>query len=311
MQRRDVVKSIAVAAAGVGLLTAGGKASSADAAAKEASTAKAARTPFIVTRDGTNLFYKDWGHGRPVVLLAAWCLNSDAWDYQTTYLTDRGVRCIAYDRRGHGRSSQPGGGYDYDTLAADLAAVIDQLDLHEVSLVGHSMGAGEVVRYLTRHGSSRVTRIVLVAPALPFLMKTADNPDGIDRANFERFRAALSKDFPGVLWANWPPFFVPGTSHEMMAWAASLMLQCPLKVALDCQRTNAETDFRPDLPKVSVPALIIQGTADVSLPIDLTGRRAAKLIPNCELKVYEGAPHGLIFTHMDRLNPDLLEFIQS
>ncbi|MGO9605703.1 MAG: alpha/beta fold hydrolase [Candidatus Binataceae bacterium] len=307
MERRDVVKSIAVAAAGVGLLTAGG-ASSADAAAKEASIAKA---PFIVTRDGANLFYKDWGRGKPVVPLAAWCLNSDAWDYQTNYLTEKGLRCVAYDRRGHGRSSQPGGGYDDDTLAADLAAVIDQLDLHEVTLVGHSMGACEVVRYLTRHGQSRVTRIALVAPALPFLMKTADNPDGIDRANFERFRAALSKDFPGFLWANWPPFFVLATSHEMMAWAASLMLQCPLKVALDCNCTLTETDFRPELPKVTVPTLIIQGTADMSTPIDLTGRRAAKLIPGCELKVYEGAPHGLIFTHMDRLNPDLLEFIQG
>jgi non-heme chloroperoxidase len=190
-------------------------------------------------------------------------------------------------------------------------ALIEQMDLHGVTLVGHSMGACEVVRYLTRHGSSRIARIVLIAPALPFLLKTADNPDGIDRVNFERGRAALSRDFPKVLWDNWPPFFVPSTSHEMMMWAASLMLQTPLKVALDCNRTFTEADFRPELAKIAVPTLIVQRTADVSAPIDLTGRRAARLIPGCELKVYPGAPHGLLFTHMDRLNPDLLEFIQG
>src|SRR5581483_815183 len=140
-----------------------------------------------------------------------WCLNSAAWDYQTNYLCENGLRCVAYDRRGHGRSSQPGQGYDFDTLSDDLAAVVEQLDLHDITLVGHSMGAGEVVRYLSRHGQSRVNRVVLVAPITPFLMKTPDNPDAIDRAVFERARAALSRDFPKVLWDNWPPFFVHDT----------------------------------------------------------------------------------------------------
>src|ERR1700722_3497674 len=312
MNRREVLKSAASAAVGAaGLMLTGALAKSSEADGVRPPTRKLAATPLIVTRDGANLFYKDWGEGKPVVLLAAWCLNSSARDYQTNYLTARNVRCIAYDQRGHGRSSQPSNGYDYDTLADDLAAVIEQLDLHEVTLIGHSMGACEVIRYLTRHGQTRVTKIVLVAPALPFLLKTATNPDGIDQVNFERARAALSQDFPKVLWENWPPFFVPGSSREMMMWTASLMLQTPLKVALDCNRTFTETDFRPELPKVPFPALIIQGTADVSAPIDLTGRRAAKLIPGCKLKVYEGAPHGLLFTHMELLNPDLLEFIQS
>ena len=173
------------------------------------------------------------------------------------------------------------------------------------------MGAGEAVRYLRRHGSDRVRRLVLIAPITPFLLKTADNPEGIDKAIFERGRAALSKDFPKVPWDNGPPFFGPNTPHEMMAWAASLMLQCPLKVALDCNRSFTETDFRPDLANIARPALIIQGTADASAPINITGRKTAKLIKGSQLKVYEGAPHGLIFTHTDRLNADLLEFIQN
>ncbi len=309
MHRRDLLKLVASVVTGVGALAV------ASASAREVSAGKPAAKhltrPFIETADGTSLFYSDWGSGRPVVFLAAWCLNSSAWDYQTNFLTSKGIRCVAYDRRGHGRSSRPGSGYDFDTLADDLARVMEKLDLREATLVAHSMGAGEAVRYLTRHGADRVRHLVLVAPITPFLLKTTDNPEGIDKAIFERGRVALSKDFPKVLWDNWPPFFVPDTPHEMMAWAASLMLQCPLKIALDCNRSFTETDFRPDLANIARPTLIIQGTADVSAPINITGRKTAKLIKGSQLKVYEGAPHGLIFTHMDRLNADLLEFIQS
>lgn len=311
MDRRNALKSVAFATASAGLIAAGAETLSSGSARPGTSTTKNRRPPWIEAKDGTTLFYKDWGTGKPVVFIAAWCLNSAVWDYQTNFLTARQFRCVAYDRRGHGRSAQPGEGYDYDTLAGDLASVLEQLDLRGVTLVGHSMGSGEVVRYLTRHGSARVERIVLVAPTTPFLMKAADNPDGIDKSFFEGLRAAVSKDFPGVLWANWPPFFVKETSHQMMEWAAGLMLQTPLKVALDCNRAFSETDFRAELPKIKLPTLIIQGDKDVSAPIDLVGRKTAKLIPHSEFKVYEGAPHGLILTHADRLNADLLAFIQS
>jgi non-heme chloroperoxidase len=283
----------------------------ADSHSAESPKAKPFRTPYIETTQGTTLFYKDWGKGKPVVLAAAWCFNSAAWDYQTNFLCAKGLRCVAYDRRGHGRSSQPSDGYDFDTLSDDLAEVMEQLDLRNVTLVGHSMGAGEIVRYLSRHGQDRVARIILLAPSTPFLLKTPDNPDGVDQHAFEQARAVAGNDFPKFMWDLTPAFFVPGTSPELMKWAASLVLQCPLKVALDCHRAFSETDFRPDLARVNVPTLIIQGTADASAPLDLTGRKTAKLIRGSKLIVYEGAPHGLIFTHKDRLNNDLLEFIQS
>jgi non-heme chloroperoxidase len=311
MRRRDFFSCVVSAAASVGVVAVAGHAAVTRVGSTEKPVAKHRPGPFIETSDGTSLFYGDWGSGRPVVFLAAWCLNSSAWDYQTNFLTSKGIRCVAYDRRGHGRSSRPGNGYDFDTLSDDVATVLEQLDLQDVTLVAHSMGAGEAVRYLTRHGSDRVRRLVLLAPITPFLLKTLDNPDGVDKAIFERGRTALSKDFPKVLWDNWPPFFVAETPHEMMAWAASLMLQCPLKVAIDCNRSFTETDFRPDLRRITTPTLIIQGTADVSAPIGITGHKTAKLIKGSQLKVYEGAPHGLIFTHMDRLNSDMLEFIQT
>src|SRR5215470_1599351 len=185
MHRRNVLKSVAFAAAGAGL----GAAVSAGGQKTEASTAITTRTPFIVTRDGASLFYKDWGKGEPVLFVHSWALNSDMWQYQMVHLAGQGLRCVAYDSRGHGRSSDPGQGYDYDTLADDIAAVIEQLDLREVTLVAHSMGGGEVVRYLSRHGARRIARAVLVAPSTPFILKTADNPEGVDRSVFERLRA--------------------------------------------------------------------------------------------------------------------------
>ncbi|MBI3799031.1 MAG: alpha/beta hydrolase [Deltaproteobacteria bacterium] len=268
------------------------------------------RTSFIETKDGTSLFYKDWGAGKPVVFLSNWGLNSDMWQYQMTPMVSQGVRCIAYDRRGIGRSSQPWQGYDYDTLADDLASVIEQLDLHNVMLVSHSMGGGEVVRYLSRHGSGRIARVVLIAPTTPFLLKTANNPDGLDKSAFEQMRAAWCKDFPKWVAENTVPYFAQGTSPEMMQWVANLALQCPLKTAIDLSQAWSETDFRAELPRITVPTLIIQGDKD-TLPIDLTGRKTAPLIRGCQFKVYEGEAHGLMFTNMDRLNGDLLAFIKG
>lgn len=311
MHRRNVLKSVAFTAAGAGLAAAGGEAVSAGSARTGASTTETLQTPFIVTRDRTSLFYKDWGKGKPVVFVHSWALNSDMWQYQMIHLAGQGLRCVAHDSRGHGRSSDPGHGYNYDTLADDLAAVIEQLNLREVTLVGHSMGGGEVVRYLSRHGARRIARAVLVAPSTPFILKTADNPDGVDKSVFEQLRATWSRDFPKWLADNARPFFTPETSPEMVQWGVRMCLQASLKALLDCNRADTETDFRAELPKITVPTLIIHGDADVSTPLELTGRKTARLIPGSQLKVYEGAPHGLMFTHMDRFNHDLLAFIKG
>jgi pimeloyl-ACP methyl ester carboxylesterase len=232
------------------------------------------------------------------------------WQYQMAPLSS-GARCIAYDRRGHGRSSQPGHGYDYDTLADDLAAVIERLDLKDAVLVGHSMGAGEIVRYLTRHGAGRVSRIVLVAPVTPFLLQTADNPNGVPAAAFQSFRAAWCQDFPKWLSDNSGSFFVDETSQALRQWLMSMPAQCALKAVIECNKAFSETDFREELPRVGILTLIIQGDKDASAPLDLTGRRTAQLIPRAELRVYEGAPHGLFVTHMARLNADLAAFIHA
>ncbi|MGO9452130.1 MAG: alpha/beta fold hydrolase [Candidatus Binataceae bacterium] len=311
MDRRDVLKSVAIAAASAGMAAAGASSVSASSARPRGSAAKVLRMPYVEAGDGTTLFYKDWGAGKPIVFIHSWSANSDMWQYQMTPLVARGTRCIAYDRRGHGRSSQPGRGYDYDTLADDLAVVIEQLDLRNATLVGHSMGGGEIARFLSRHGSSRVDRIVLLAPTLPFILQTPDNPGGVPKAVFDQVRAQWSKDFPKWLADNVRPFFGTDASAAMIEWVFAMSAQCPIKVAIDCNHAVTETDFRGELPKITVPTLIIQGDKDVSAPLEFTGRRTAELIPGSHLKVYEGAAHGLMFTHIDRLNGDLLEFVQS
>lgn len=266
---------------------------------------------FVETRDGTRLYVKDWGRGKPVVFVHSWALNADMWQYQMVDLVDRGHRCVAYDKRGHGRSSQPDTGYDYDRLADDLASVLEQLDLRDVTLVGHSMGGGEIVRHLSRHGASRVARIALLASTTPFVLKTADNPDGVDRAMFDFVRAAIRADFPRWLEENARPFVTPETSDAMLDWLKGLMLQCSLRAALECNVAVTETDLRADLRAITLPTLIIHGDADASAPLGLTGERSAKLIANARLEVYRGAPHGLFVTHRERLNADLHAFISG
>jgi pimeloyl-ACP methyl ester carboxylesterase len=226
-------------------------------------------------------------------------------------LVQVGYRCVAFDRRGHGRSSDPGRGYDFDTLADDLAAVIEMLDLRNVTLVGHSMGCGEIVRYLTRHGSGRVARVALLAPTTPFLLQTPDNPNGIERTSFEKLRATWLRDYPRWLAENARPFVMPETSEQIVQWAVDMMSQTSLQAVIECNVAVTETDFRSELPKIDRPVLIVHGTADQSAPIDLTGRVTAKLLPYRDLQVYLGAPHGLFLTHIERLNADLLRFVQS
>ncbi len=315
MQRRNVLKSIATAAIGVGVSALGQEPHGAPTAKPGVPKTKVHPVSFIQANDGTSLFYRDWGTGPAVVFVAPWGLNSDWWEYQIAYLTGHGLRCIAYDRRGHGRSQEPGYGYDFDTLADDLAAVIQQLDLRGITLVGHSMGAAEVVRYLARHHADRVARAVLVATITPFTLKTADNPEGVDRSDLEKGRIDLSKDRPHQIAIAAPGFF--GThknsvSPEIAEWWIRMMLdKCSLKVMVDLHRVFTETDFRPDLRTITVPTLLIHGDIDTSTPIDFTSRRTARLIPGCQLKVYENAAHALPITHMERLNAELLAFAKG
>ncbi len=311
MDRRNLLKSAALVIAAAGFAAGTGVTASAETNNKTQAKETPMRMPFIAAKGGTPLFYKDWGSGKPVVFLSSWAMSSALWQYQMAPMVSHGLRCVAYDRRGHGRSAEPGSGYDYDTLADDLAAVLEELDLRDVMLIGHSMAPGEMVRYLTRHGSGRVSRMIFVAPTTPFGLKTPDNPQGVEREVFDRARAAWSLDYPKWLTENARGFVVADTSQAMIDWAMRLMMVPSLKTLLDCNQAIIETDFRAELPTVKVPTLIIQGDKDLSAPLDLTGRRTAKLMPNARLVVYEGAPHGLMLTHIDRLNRDLIGFAES
>jgi non-heme chloroperoxidase len=279
----------------------------ATAAPKPAQAPK--RPASIVARDGTRLYHRDWGEGRPVVFLAGWGLPSECWAYQAAALSEEGLRCIAYDRRGHGRSDAPWKGYDYDTLADDLAAVLEQLDLRDVVLVGHSMAGGEIVRYFSRHGGARVSKVLFLAPLDPCPAHKADNPTGLPPELFEQFRTqVLMRDYPHWLEENARPFVTPETSAEMVDWVRGLMLGTTTKALVECNRAATTADLRPEIPNVKVPVLVIQGDKDASTPLETSGRRYAALAPNAELIVYAGAPHGLMFTHVERLNGDILRF---
>jgi len=267
--------------------------------------------PFIEAHDGTRLYVSQWGSGRPILFVNSFGMTTQMWDYQTVHFADQGYRCIGFDRRGHGRSDLAVGGYDYDTFADDVAAVISALDLRDLTIVGHSMAGGEIVRYLTRHGPARVARIVLLAPTTPYLTQTHDNPNGVPQSAFDALRASWRKDFPKWVADNTLPFFVPETSPAMMQAVAARMMLLSVPVAIACNKAITATDFRADLATVSVPAMVIQGDQDASSPLALTGKPTAELIPGCRLKVYPGAPHGLMFTHMDMLNADILQFMRE
>lgn len=272
--------------------------------------------PFIETSDGTRLHYQDRGEGEPIVFIHGWTLGGDVWERQTVGLAAQGLRCVAYDRRGSGDSGRPVDGYDYDTLTDDLAALMERLDLRGATLVGHSMGGGEVARYIARHGADRVARAVFVASTTPFLLRTEGNPDGVDGAVFDEMIAGLRADREGYLAASAPTFFgdglpgisVPAETRERMVRLACRSLP---EAVLATVRSFSETDFRADLRAVAVPTLVVHGDADANVPLDLCGRRTARAIPGSRLEVYEGAPHGLPITHADRLNRDLLAFVRG
>jgi len=262
-------------------------------------------------RDGTGLYWKEWGSGAPLLFVHSASAHGRLWDYQVAALADRGFRCITFDRRGHGRSDQPRSGYDYDTLADDLSEVIDALGLRRVALIGHSMGCAEILRYLTRHGGSRASGVVLLGTTTPFLLKTDDNPHGVPAAAFESLRGQWRLDYAKWVADNTAPFFDADTSPAMMQWGASLLGDMSVPIAIACNETVTAADFRAELPQITARTLIIHGDRDVSAPLALTGRPTAALIPGSELKVYEGAPHGLMFTHSERLHADLLAFLAA
>ena len=275
-----------------------------------AGTAATAAQSFINTGDGQRLFVRLAGDGRPVVFIHGWTLSSEIWRGQLDWLAGQGMRAVAYDRRGHGQSSKPATGYDYDRLAADLAEVLDRLDLTDVVLVGHSMGGGEAVRYLARHGDRRVSRLLLLAPTTPFALKTADNPQGIDRRMYDQAVAALQTDRLAYLKAGLPPFLGANPDSKLADWTMTIALQASLEAEIQCLRSFSETDFRPDLKAVRTPTLIIYGTAD-SPNTPVNARRTHEAIAGSRLEIYEGAPHALFLTDMERFNRDLLRFARS
>ena len=268
----------------------------------------------VTAADKTKLYVKDWGSGRPGVLIHGWPLSADSWDDQAMAIADAGHRAIAYDRRGFGRSSQPWSGYDYDTLADDLAAVIEQTGARDAVLVGFSMGGGEVARYMSRHSGRSVVQAVLVSSVLPFRLKTNDNPVGTEQAAFDKTAQALNEDRPKFLSGFFRTFFGVDpvrdqVSDELLAWAHGVAMQASLKATLACLKSFSSTDFRSDLASFKVPTLLIHGTDDKTVTIDASSRAAAKGIAQGTLVEYDGAPHGLFATHKTRLTKDLIDFL--
>jgi non-heme chloroperoxidase len=271
--------------------------------------------PFIKTRDDVDLYVKDWGSGRPVVLIHGWPLNADSWEDQALALAEAGHRVIAYDRRGFGRSGQPWAGYDYDTLADDLAAVLEATGAADAAIVGFSMGGGEVARYMSRHGGKGVRATGLIASVVPYLLKDDSNPDGIPAEMVEeKMKAPIRKDRPAFFAQFAKMFYGVGyisqpVSDQVLHTFERMASMGSIKAILDCIDAFAKTDFRPDLPSFTVPTLIVHGTSDQTVPIDPSARAAAAGIAGSQLIEYDGEPHGLNITAKDRLTEDLRAFL--
>lgn len=262
------------------------------------------------------LYYKDWGKGQPIVFSHGWPLSADAWEDQMLFLAEKGYRCIAHDRRGHGRSDQPWNGNDMDTYADDLAKVVKALGLRKAIHVGHSTGGGEVARYIGRHGTKHVAKVVLISAVPPLMLKTATNPKGTPLEAFNQMRASLLKDRAQYFQELSAPFYGanrPGSavSRGLRASFWHQCMQCGFNAAYDCVKAFSETDFTKDLKKFDVPTLILHGDDDQIVPIEASAKLAAKLIKNAQLKIYKGAPHGICSTLKDQINFDLCAFIEA
>lgn len=269
----------------------------------------------ITTQDGTQIYYKDWGEGKPVLFSHGWPLDADMWDSQMNFLAEKGYRAIAFDRRGFGRSDQPWSGYDYDTFASDINDLITHLDLQDVTLVGFSMGGGDVVRYIRRYGNQHVAGLVLPGAVTPIFGKTDDNPQGVEMSEFEGIRDGLRKDRAQFISDFSTPFYGLNAgqtvSEGVLAQTLNIALLASLKGTLDCVTAFSETDFRSDMAHIKVPALVIHGSNDQIVPFELTGKVAAEMIRDAGLKIYDNAPHGFAVTHQDQLNEDLLAFLKT
>ena len=270
--------------------------------------------PMVYAKDGAEIHVKDWGQGRPVVLIHGWPLNADSWEYQAVKLTEAGFRVISYDRRGFGRSGQPWEGYDYDVLSDDLAAVIETLGLTDAAIVGFSMGGGEVARYFGRHGGKGVSKAVFISSVTPGMLKSDDNPEGVTRDVFEGIREGLRQDRPAFLAEFFKDFYgqdteTGGVSDAILEWSRDMAMIASPRATLECVNAFGLTDFTADAAQITVPTLVIHGTGDKTVPIAATARRMAKLVPHATLIEYEGAPHGLTATEPDRVVRDLLDFL--
>jgi non-heme chloroperoxidase len=271
----------------------------------------------LTTRDGTRLYYEDWGNGRPVVLLGTAMLNAKMWEHQALYLAQQGLRCITYDRRGCGRSDRPWQGYDYDSLADDLADLLDHLELADVTLVGYAVGGGEAVQYLARYGEQRVSGLALVASTTPFMMQAHDNPDGLDIALFDQLVEVMTADRAKWMTELAGPFFggaeaeSTAVSAEFARWIIDIALDSSPRAAVEIYRTLITADQRSETAKVSIPTMIIHGDADLGAPWPLCGLKTSQLLPEATVHIYQGAAHGLFATHADRLNADLLAFLAN
>lgn len=269
----------------------------------------------IVTRDGTELYVKELGEGRPVVLIHGWPLSADSWDPVMMALANAGYRAIAYDRRGFGRSDQPWRGYDYDTFADDLADVMEECGVaDDAALVGFSMGGGEVARYLSRHQGKGISQAVLVSSVVPYMLQTDDNPEGVPDSTFQQMTAGMKADFRAFFSSFFSDFYGDGmvinkVSNEEKHWAWQTAMQAGQHATLEAAAAFAYTDFRPDLASFTVPTLVIHGTADRTVPIDATARVVVQRVPGAELVEYDGAPHGLFATHTERLSDDIIAFL--
>jgi non-heme chloroperoxidase len=270
----------------------------------------------ITNKDGIALFYEDYGSGKPVVLVHGWGMNGDTWEYVMRVLLQHGLRCIAYDLRGCGRSDKPWGSYDYSTLAGDLAALIEALDLQDITLVGHAMGCGVITRYLYDHGQARVGGAVFLGTTTPYLLRADDNPEGMDKSFFDNMIEAIIKDRPGFVTGIGQGFFTGNKDGipvptPLSTWAFGIVMQSSPFAATEFIRTTSGTDQREDLKKITIPVLIIHGGATSGAPISLTAERTLGYLPNARLLVYEGSSGGFYITEGERTGKDILEFMGS